>query len=200
MTELPREIIEHYRSIDEGARLTGAVGRLEFLRTQEIVRRHLPAGSLRVLDIGGATGVHAAWLAADGHRVALFDIVDDFRRRTLGAALAAGEQVEWFVLYTEANVEIDITAADALREICVELRRHGITFALARVKQELREDLAAAGLLELMGAGYLYPTLPSVVEAFRRRGKSGTGKERKSGMNDVQSTPAVLEQDQEEPS
>ncbi|WP_191250465.1 class I SAM-dependent methyltransferase [Amycolatopsis oliviviridis] len=77
MNELPSEIVEHYRSTDEGARLTDAAGRLEFSRTQEIVRRHLPAESLRVLDIGGATGVHAAWLAADGHQVTLFDIVPE---------------------------------------------------------------------------------------------------------------------------
>jgi SAM-dependent methyltransferase len=75
--ELPREIIQHYRSIDEGARITAGAGLLEFLRTQEIVRRHLPAAPLRVLDIGGATGVHAQWLAADGHQVALVDIVPE---------------------------------------------------------------------------------------------------------------------------
>lgn len=75
--ELPHEIVEHYQAADEGTRLTEASGRLEFVRTQEIVRRHLPAGPQRVLDIGGATGVHAAWLAADGHQVALFDIVPE---------------------------------------------------------------------------------------------------------------------------
>lgn len=77
VTDVPREIVEHYRSIDEGARITDGHGRLEFLRTQEIVRRHLPTGPLRVLDIGGATGVHAAWLAADDHQVELFDVVPE---------------------------------------------------------------------------------------------------------------------------
>ncbi|MFI7673871.1 class I SAM-dependent methyltransferase [Actinophytocola sp. NPDC049390] len=77
MTEVSDEIIEHYRSIDEGSRITDGHGRLEFARTQEIVRRYLPEGNLRVLDIGGATGVHAAWLAADGHQVALFDVVPE---------------------------------------------------------------------------------------------------------------------------
>lgn len=77
MTDIPREIIDHYRSVDEGARITEGHGRLELIRTQEIMRRHLPAGPLRVLDVGGATGVHAAWLAADGHRVALFDVVPE---------------------------------------------------------------------------------------------------------------------------
>jgi SAM-dependent methyltransferase len=77
VTDVPREIIDHYRSIDEGARITDGYGRLEFLRTQEIVRRHLPTGPLRVLDVGGATGVHSSWLAADGHQVALFDVVPE---------------------------------------------------------------------------------------------------------------------------
>ncbi|QXV56461.1 SulP family inorganic anion transporter [Amycolatopsis sp. TNS106] len=100
-----------------------------------------------------------------------FANADDFRRRAL-AALDDGTEVEWFVLNAEANVELDITAADALRGLCEELRRRGITFALARVKQELREDLEAAGLLGLIGPGSLYPTLPSVVDAFRERKKA----------------------------
>ncbi|MQA84484.1 MAG: methyltransferase domain-containing protein [Streptosporangiales bacterium] len=80
MTHIPAEILQHYRSIDEGARITDGYGELELLRTQEIVRRHLPAGPLRVLDVGGATGVHAAWLAVDGHRVVLFDVVPEHVR------------------------------------------------------------------------------------------------------------------------
>ena len=38
-------------------------GRLELARTQEVVRRHLPAGRLRILDVGGARGrpCRAGW-------------------------------------------------------------------------------------------------------------------------------------------
>src|SRR5262249_16817830 len=74
MTQLPYEITEHYeREIDEGTRITRGPGRIEFWRTQEVIRRHLPDRPLDVLDIGGAAGVHAAWLAEDGHRVRLID-------------------------------------------------------------------------------------------------------------------------------
>ncbi|WP_181773187.1 SulP family inorganic anion transporter [Amycolatopsis pittospori] len=100
-----------------------------------------------------------------------FANADDFRRRAL-QSLDGNEPVEWFVLNAEANVELDITAADALRGLFTELRGRGITFAMARVKQELRDDLAAAGLLELIEERRLYPTLPSVVEAFRAKGES----------------------------
>ncbi len=51
-------------------------GRLEYLRTRELLRRLLPAQA-RVLDIGGGTGVHAEWLAGDGHAVHLVDVVAD---------------------------------------------------------------------------------------------------------------------------
>ena len=74
--ELEPEILAYYETVwDEDARLRGGIGQLEFLRTQEIVRRHLPAGPLRVLDVGGASGVHAEWLLADGHDVWLIDPV-----------------------------------------------------------------------------------------------------------------------------
>src|SRR5665647_2637085 len=78
MTEpsLPDEILDHYANRkDEDARLRGGQGRLEFARVQEIVRCNLPEGPQRILDVGGATGVHAEWLLADGHQVHLIDPV-----------------------------------------------------------------------------------------------------------------------------
>jgi len=66
---------EHYETgFDEDLRLRSGIGRLEYARVQEIVRRHVAPAS-RVLDVGGATGVHAEWLLADGHRVHLVDVV-----------------------------------------------------------------------------------------------------------------------------
>jgi len=61
---------------DEDTRLTtrSAQGRLEFERTQEIVRAATPAPA-RLLDVGGATGIHAAALARDGYEVTLIDPV-----------------------------------------------------------------------------------------------------------------------------
>jgi SAM-dependent methyltransferase len=60
----------------ESERLTtrSAQGRLEHQRTQELIRAIVPAGS-RILDVGGATGVHAAPLATAGYVVQLLDPV-----------------------------------------------------------------------------------------------------------------------------
>lgn len=60
---------------DEDARLTtrSPQGPVEFLRTQEIIRAHVPAG--RVLDIGGGAGIHARALQDAGYDVDLIDPV-----------------------------------------------------------------------------------------------------------------------------
>lgn len=74
--KLESEIEMYYERGGERERLTrNARGRLEFARTQDLLRRLLPGTALDVLDIGGATGVHAKWLAEDGHRVQLVDPV-----------------------------------------------------------------------------------------------------------------------------
>ena len=67
-------IIGHYESIREEERISSGMGELELLRTQEVLRRHLPAPPARILDVGGATGVHAAWLTEDGYRVHIVDL------------------------------------------------------------------------------------------------------------------------------
>jgi len=75
-TGIPDEVIAHYtEQVDEDLRLREGMGALELLRTQEIIRRHLPDDSLRILDVGGGSGVHAEWLLADGHQVHLIDPV-----------------------------------------------------------------------------------------------------------------------------
>lgn len=72
------EAIDAYytHQFNEGARLTtrSAQGRLEFERPQQIVRRHTSAPA-KILDVGGATGVHAAALADEGYEVTLIDPV-----------------------------------------------------------------------------------------------------------------------------
>ncbi|MGW1023744.1 class I SAM-dependent methyltransferase [Streptomyces sp. NPDC002577] len=78
MTQLPsvrEEILAYYAQGKEDARLRKGVGRLEFWRTREILRRHLPEPPARLLDVGGGTGVHAEWLARDGYTVELIDPV-----------------------------------------------------------------------------------------------------------------------------
>jgi sulfate permease, SulP family len=96
-----------------------------------------------------------------------FANAEDFRDRALAALDAATAPVRWLVLNTEAIVEIDITAADAVHTLCDELDTRGVVLALARVKQDLLHDLRHSGLAERIGTNRIFPTLPTAVAAFR---------------------------------
>ncbi|MFI9293769.1 SulP family inorganic anion transporter [Streptomyces gardneri] len=101
-----------------------------------------------------------------------FANAENFRRRALAAVAEQVEQsgpVHWFVLNAEANVEVDITALDSVDELRRELSARGIVFALARVKQDLLDDLDAYGLTESVGSDLIFPTLPTAVAAYRDR-------------------------------
>jgi SAM-dependent methyltransferase len=78
MTEptIDPDVLAYYRDEwDEDARIRSGLHEIELIRTKEIVRRYLPDGALRIIDIGGGSGVHAEWLLEDGHEVHLVDPV-----------------------------------------------------------------------------------------------------------------------------
>jgi SulP family sulfate permease len=95
-----------------------------------------------------------------------FANAEDFRRRALTAVADAPWPVEWFVLNAEANTEVDLTGLDALEDVRHALEDQGTVFAMARVKEELREDLAATDFLERVGGERMFMTLPTAVEAY----------------------------------
>jgi SAM-dependent methyltransferase len=70
----PSEILDYYAAGQEEHRLTQSLGRLERIRTWEILGRYLPAAPSRLLDVGGGTGVYALPLAAAGYDVDLVDL------------------------------------------------------------------------------------------------------------------------------
>lgn len=82
------EILAYYGLGKEEHRLAASLGRLERIRTWEIMERYLPPAPSRLLDIGGGTGVYALPLAGRGYRVHLIDPVPLHveRTRTLSRA------------------------------------------------------------------------------------------------------------------
>jgi MFS superfamily sulfate permease-like transporter len=101
-----------------------------------------------------------------------FANADDFRERAVKATDDAQRDdgpVDWFVINVEAIVEVDITATDALRELQRELRERGIHMGLARLKQDLRAELARAGIIDDIGEEMIFATLPTVLKAFEQR-------------------------------
>ena len=95
-----------------------------------------------------------------------FANAQDFTRRALAAIDSAPVPARWFLLNAEANVTVDLTAADALESLRQEVDRRGIVFAMARVKQELRDDLERTGFLAKVGEDRFFMTLPTAVQGY----------------------------------
>lgn len=92
----------------------------------------------------------------------------NFLAKALDNVRAAQEKgpVHWLVLNVEANIEVDVTAIDALETLRLTLADEGVELALARVKQDVRRPLVAAGFLAKLGADRVFPTLPTAVAEY----------------------------------
>ena len=95
-----------------------------------------------------------------------FANAEDFKARALAAVDQANDPVEWFLLNAEANIEVDLTAVDALDELRRILAERGIVFAMARVKTELRDLLISGSFVEKVGEQRIFMTLPTAVDAY----------------------------------
>jgi SAM-dependent methyltransferase len=73
LAPVDESVVAHYNLGVEADRLAGPS--LERLRTEALLRPHLPATPADVADVGGGPGRYAAWLAGLGHRVTLIDPV-----------------------------------------------------------------------------------------------------------------------------
>ena len=88
--ELDPAIADYYGRTPEESRLEHGAFRLEAARTRELIERHAPPLPAIVLDVGGAAGAYALWLASMGYDVHLVDpvprLVSEAARRSEAAA------------------------------------------------------------------------------------------------------------------
>ncbi len=96
-----------------------------------------------------------------------FANAENFRERAVAAA-ESDPALRWFVLNMEANVEVDFTALEAVESVRADLARRGVVFALARVKQDLLAQLRSFGLAAKVGDSFIFPTLPTALDGYRR--------------------------------
>jgi SAM-dependent methyltransferase len=73
--DLDPAITEYYLRAPEEHRLEQGAALLEEVRTRELILRHARPAPALVLDIGGAAGAYALWLAQAGYTVHLIDPV-----------------------------------------------------------------------------------------------------------------------------
>jgi high affinity sulfate transporter 1 len=102
-----------------------------------------------------------------------FANAENFKNRALQAIASETAPVEWFVVNTEAIIEIDITAADILEELREELAKKSIVFGLMRVKRDLYAQLKKSGLVARIGTEHIYLTIHEAIAAFESRNNLG---------------------------
>ena len=83
-------IADYYERAPEEARLEQGPFQLEEARTRELIQRFAPPPPGTVVDVGGAAGAYALWLAEAGYSVHLLDpvprLVAEAQRRSAAAA------------------------------------------------------------------------------------------------------------------
>ncbi len=76
------------------------------------------------------------------------------------------QPLRWFLINVEAVTETDITASDGLAVLHANLASQGIHLGLVRIKRELYKPLQRAGVIDLIGQDFLFPTLPVAEQAY----------------------------------
>jgi len=91
-----------------------------------------------------------------------------FRKRVL--ELVAGHAgLEWFVVDGSTMNMVDVTSVDMLDGLAGELSSRGVHLALAALHHDVRGRLGRAGVLEHIGAAFVFATLNTAREAFLSR-------------------------------
>jgi ubiquinone/menaquinone biosynthesis C-methylase UbiE len=172
-----RDIVDFYTRTSEESRLGAGSSQLEFERTKELVRRFLPAPPARLVDVGGASGAYAFWLASLGYEVHLVDATprlvevaqrqDDEASHRL-ASIAVGDARG--LLFAESSVDA-VLLLGPLYHLTEQSDRLA---ALTEARRILRPDgvILVAGISRYAGTldGLaLHPTLDEHVVTIRHR-------------------------------
>jgi ubiquinone/menaquinone biosynthesis C-methylase UbiE len=109
------KVVTYYSDFDEQARLSDHWGQIEFIRTQDIISRYLKSPPAVVLDVGGAAGRYACWLAKRGYQVHLVDPVPLHIQQAQAASDAQPETpIASCTLGDARQLEFDDEMADAV--------------------------------------------------------------------------------------
>jgi MFS superfamily sulfate permease-like transporter len=86
-----------------------------------------------------------------------------FRDRVLTLVDTAGRPVRRVLIAAEPMTDVDLTAAEVLRDLHAALAERGVELAFAEMKDPVRERLERYGLMDLLGRERFHPTMGTAV-------------------------------------
>jgi MFS superfamily sulfate permease-like transporter len=87
-----------------------------------------------------------------------------FKKRVLEMA-ASHPGIKWFIVDGSTINSVDTTGAAMLEALSEDLRTRGIRLGFANLRTEVRALLERSGVQAALGAGAVFPTLKSAVDA-----------------------------------
>jgi ubiquinone/menaquinone biosynthesis C-methylase UbiE len=163
---LPRAVRSYYEQFDERERLDAGPGQIEFVRTQEILRRLLPPPPAVILDVGGAAGRYACWLAREGYEVHLVDPVARLVEQAREASASQLDaQITSCTVGDARSLDFDAATADALLLFGPLYHLVEIEDRLAALREALRV-LRPGGLLCAVGISRFASAIDGMVRGF----------------------------------
>jgi len=78
--------------------------------------------------------------------------------------------VRWFLIDAQAITDIDVTAAEALRNLMRELHENGVVLRIAHANRPLRDILERIGVAHDLGQENFFPSVHQAIEAFQALG------------------------------
>jgi high affinity sulfate transporter 1 len=86
-----------------------------------------------------------------------------FKERVLDALANAPSPVRRIVVAAEPVTSVDVTAVDALAELCSVLHGDGIELCFAELKDPVKDKLKRFGFFAQVGEGFFFPTLDAAI-------------------------------------
>jgi ubiquinone/menaquinone biosynthesis C-methylase UbiE len=113
-TGFDRAIADYYNRWPEEGRLQLGPFQLEEARTRELIERFVPSPPATVVDVGGAAGAYALWLAERGYAVHLIDAVPRLVAEAERRSAAAPESLASCRVGDARALELPAESADVV--------------------------------------------------------------------------------------
>ena len=127
--------------------------------------------------VGGLRGYHDTHRYPDARRVPglvifrwdaplFFANADLFKERVLEAVAGSPTPVRRVVVTAEPITSVDVTSADMLVDLALQLRESGIELRFAEMKSRVMDKFQRFELMPVLGEPLFHPTLGAAVDAY----------------------------------